>query len=275
MKSGQLATFRSQFPLSFRLSHFIFSLLFMPWSLHIRAVVFDAVGTLMSPDPPVASAYAATARRFGSRLDQTEIERGFGRAFARQEQVDLARGDGRTSEARERERWRAIVAECVPDATDAEGLFLSLWNHFASPAHWRVFPDAARAWAELARRGVPRVVASNFDGRLHGLLAGLPPLAGAAGTFISSEVGYRKPACEFFGAIGKALGLPAESLLMVGDDERNDVASARACGWQAVHVDRRGRIAGGGAVRDLGELLDAERAACVFRRTSGAVGSRD
>ena len=39
----------------------------------IRGVLFDAVGTLIYPDPPVAEAYRSIGRRFGSRLSVEQI----------------------------------------------------------------------------------------------------------------------------------------------------------------------------------------------------------
>ena len=75
-----------------------------------RAVFFDAVGTLIHPDPPAPSVYAEAARRFGSRLDLPAVAARFRAAFRRQEELDHA-GGLRTDEAREVARWRAIVAE--------------------------------------------------------------------------------------------------------------------------------------------------------------------
>src|SRR5438132_815361 len=72
-----------------------------------RAVFFDAVGTLIHPDPPAPAVYAEAARRFGSRLDLPAVTTRFRAAFRRQEEIDHA-GGLRTDEAREVARWRAI-----------------------------------------------------------------------------------------------------------------------------------------------------------------------
>src|SRR6266567_1675738 len=102
----------------------------------IRAVVFDAVGTLIHPDPPVSVGYAEVARRFGIHLGDAEIGDRFREAFARQENYDRLRNH-LTSPEREIERWREIVTdvfcEAVPSAETRERIFAELWRHFAQP----------------------------------------------------------------------------------------------------------------------------------------------
>ena len=47
----------------------------------VRAVVFDAVGTVIHPDPPAAEVYVEVGRRFGSRLGMADIVGRFAAAF--------------------------------------------------------------------------------------------------------------------------------------------------------------------------------------------------
>jgi putative hydrolase of the HAD superfamily len=54
--------------------------------------------------------------------------------------------------------------------------------------------------------------------------------------FASSEIGWRKPAPQFFRTIQEQLGLSPHELLMVGDDLQLDIAAANRAGWQALHV---------------------------------------
>ena len=49
----------------------------------IRAVVFDAVGTLIHPNPPAAAVYYEVGRRHGSRLTQDVVARNFVSALKR------------------------------------------------------------------------------------------------------------------------------------------------------------------------------------------------
>jgi putative hydrolase of the HAD superfamily len=203
-----------------------------------QAIVFDAVGTLIYPDPPVAVVYQDHGRRFGCDLPLDEVRRRFARAFAAEEERDRQAGGDRTSEDRERRRWRRIVTDVFPAAREPDGLFDSLWTHFAQARHWRLFDDVPPLWQALKRRGLQLAVASNFDARLFSIAAGLPPLDRASGVFVSSQLGWRKPAPAFFEAIAAALGCAADDLLMVGDSVANDCQAARAAGWQAVLMER-------------------------------------
>lgn len=207
------------------------------------AFLFDVVGTLLYPDPAPANVYETVGRRYGSRLKTDEIARRFRAAFAAEEAADRRDPLLRTSEERERRRWQTIVAAVLDDVADDDAVFRELWNHFARPDAWRPFPDAAATVPELVRRGVTVGVASNFDARLHPILAAHFPTIRPERVFVSSEVGYRKPAMKFFDECTRRLTPAARpcTILLVGDDEENDFIGARAAGWNALLVDRDGR----------------------------------
>jgi putative hydrolase of the HAD superfamily len=201
----------------------------------VRVVYFDAVGTLLFPDPPVAEAYHAIGRRYGSRLTVEEVRRGFYAAFAAEERTDEFLGY-RTSDERELQRWRAIVAEALPDVTDAERCFQELYEHFAAPRNWRVAAEAVGVLTELRRRGLDVGLASNFDDRLRDIQAAKPELRGVVRLVISSLIGWRKPAPEFFECL-LGWGHDPNQVLLVGDDRVNDYDGARAAGLHAILLD--------------------------------------
>jgi putative hydrolase of the HAD superfamily len=219
------------------------------------AVAFDAVGTLIHPHPPAADVYAAVGRRFGSRLGVSEIRTRFPAAFAAQEQIDR-HGDLATDEPRELRRWRTIVAHVLDDVADPAACFAELHDHFARPNAWRCDADAAGLIARLVRAGYRLALASNYDGRLRAVVAGLPALAPVTTLVISSEVGWRKPAGRFFARLADSLGVPVEAVLYVGDDLANDYDGARQAGLRAVLYDPRDRHPelGTGRLRRLGDL---------------------
>lgn len=223
----------------------------------IRAVAFDAVGTLIHAEPSVGQAYADAGRRHGSRRDADELRRRFTDAFAHEERLDAADG-WRTSEEREHRRWRTIVTAALDDVADPEACFRELFAHFALPGAWRCDPGAAATITYCRARGLRVAMASNFDARLHGVVAGLPPLAGLDALVVSSEVGVRKPGPEFFRATAERLGCAPEEVLFVGDDPTNDVAGARAVGMRAVLVDPTGRQ--GASFRCLADLMTSTAA---------------
>jgi len=209
--------------------------------MRIRAVVFDAVGTLIHPDPPVSVAYADVARRFGVHLSEAEIGDRFRSAFVRQEECDRRRGQ-LTSAEREVERWREIVAdvfrEAVPSAETRERIFSELWGHFAHPRSWRADQEAAACWQALAARGLIVAIASNFDDRLLGIARHIQPLDRADRLYISARIGHRKPAVEFFHFSEHDLALAPSELLFVGDDPENDYQGAKSVGCQAILLNR-------------------------------------
>jgi putative hydrolase of the HAD superfamily len=204
----------------------------------IEGIVFDAVGTLIKPDPSVAAAYTAAARRQGVELSLEEVRARFQVHF-QSDEVHGEQGVLSTDEATERRRWRQIVAGVLPELADPDRAFDELWDHFSSPASWRCFPDVAPTLKALKQMGVSLCVGSNFDGRLRGVVQGLPELVPWLDSLvISSEVGYRKPHPQFFQAACDHLGLPPARVLCVGDDVRNDVLGAIRAGLCGLLLDR-------------------------------------
>jgi putative hydrolase of the HAD superfamily len=208
-------------------------------SCSVRAIFFDAVGTLIHPEPRAPDVYAAVGRRFGSSLSPEIIQARFKNAFQREEEADRASGL-RSSEGHERSRWRRIVAEVLYDV-DETACFAELFAHFARPESWRCDPQAETVLRELTNQGFLLGMASNFDSRLRGVVAGRPELAQLRHLVISSEVGWRKPAPAFFEAIAGLVALPPERILYVGDDRENDFEGARAAGMRALLYEPHGK----------------------------------
>ncbi len=145
-----------------------------------------------------------------------------------------------TNESLQRMRWRALVGKVFAElsAPQVDSIFERLWVHFAQPSSWEIFPDALHAIELCKERGVPWCIGSNFDARLHQVVAGHPQLANCQRVFCSSEVGFDKPGVEFFSAIEKSLGLGSNQLIMVGDDARLDAEAAEQAGWIGLWLNR-------------------------------------
>lgn len=199
----------------------------------VRAVVFDAVGTLLVPDPPAPVVYANFARRHGLAVP-ADLDVRFNAAYQAEDEFDRERG-WRTGEARERERWRRIVS-AVLGSNDAN-LFSELWGHFANPSAWRLIPGAAETIAGFQSQQLELGVATNFDRRFHQVVAGFTELIAVRHRFVSSEIGWRKPAREFFDVVVRTVGFPADHVLHVGDNRESDYAGAKDAGLRAVLVD--------------------------------------
>ena len=222
----------------------------------VRAIFFDAVGTLLFPDPPAAVVYSAIGREFGLDASPVEISHRFRAAFRAEEAADRVTGWS-TGEAREEERWRRIVAACLPGVSDQEAAFRRLYVHFAQPTAWQIHPEAGAVLTALQDRGLVLGIASNFDTRLRQVLRGHPELVPVRErVVISSEVGARKPAAGFFAAVIAAAGCPAEHILFVGDDIENDHDGAAAARLVPLLIDVDQRHSSARRIRTLANLLD-------------------
>jgi putative hydrolase of the HAD superfamily len=222
----------------------------MPAFKEIRAVVFDAVGTLIHADPPVAEVYGAAGLRHGSSLAISDMLANMKAAIERNFRGDVS------DEELERARWRQVVAETFTDIADTSAIFQELWDHFAEPAHWRVADEAKAVCRELTSRGVVTAVASNFDGRLISISRRLPPLDAIGPIFISSQIGFSKPHPEFFRRVQRSLQLEPAQILMVGDCRTNDYAAAQAAGWQSLWLAPGSAEISGETISSLAEVLD-------------------
>jgi putative hydrolase of the HAD superfamily len=204
----------------------------------VAFIYFDAAGTLLFPQPSVGDIYAAVGQRHGSRRAAAELSARFRAAFQLQEAHDAA-NEWRTSDERELARWRAIVGETIDDATDPEECFTALYHHFAQPDAWICPPDIADVLRELDARGYGLGIASNFDHRLSGIIAGKPELALIRQVQISAQAQRGKPAPPFFAAAAALAQMQPSSILFVGDDLRNDYDGPRAAGFTALLLDAR------------------------------------
>jgi putative hydrolase of the HAD superfamily len=206
----------------------------------VGVVVFDVVGTLVEPSPSVAMAYQRAAARHGLTVDVPLIQQRFKAAWRRQEAIDAAATPAfATSRDREAERWRAIVEDVFVGADAAGAIFTDLWDHFGRVEAWQPLVHGRDLLRSAIDAGATVALASNFDERLLAIAERLEPLSWVPHVFASSEIGWRKPAPEFFRWVEQRLGCQPGEVLLVGDDPALDLAAARRAGWRALDVGAR------------------------------------
>lgn len=214
----------------------------------IRAVTFDVGSTLIEAWPSVGAVYAEVAAQHGCpSLTSEELERRFREAFE---------ATGRR--ANSRADWERIVDAAFAGLVatpPSRTFFPALYERFAHASAWRIFDDVLPALDALRARGLRLGVISNWDERLRGLLQELGLARHFEVIVVSCEVGALKPARGIFEAALRALALPPEAVLHVGDDFESDVQGARAVGMRALHLARRG-AAGDGAIASLTQLIE-------------------
>ncbi len=206
--------------------------------MFVRAIVFDAAGTLIYPEPDVIELYHNIGRQFGAPLDYNEIRIRFQAGF-RTHFIDRTRAAVQTNSAIERSTWEQVVREVFPDVNDFDGLFKSLWNHFADGRNWRCFDDVAACLQSLKVQPIELAIGSNFDDRLKQVVRQLKPLRDINRVFYSAEIGWMKPASQFYQTIAKRLELAPQEILMIGDTLETDIEGAKRAGWQALWLNRQ------------------------------------
>lgn len=207
-----------------------------PIGRRIKVVALDAVGTVMYAMPSVSAAYCQILNELrGEEVNPADVRSVLSRRLA----ARSGEGNLQTTEASERAFWFDLIAELVPDMNRRTVCFEALFCHFADPAHWRCYDDVGEALESLQAGGLQIVLASNFDERLHAVCDGLTELSSVSDRIISSEVGWRKPARQFFEIVCQRTATQPEEVLFVGDDPLNDIRGATMAGMPAAWIDRR------------------------------------
>ena len=216
-----------------------------------RAVLLDALGTLVGLEPPGPRLRQALLRGTGVDVGIEAAERGFAAEIGHYLAHHM-----RGSDRQGLERLRDECAAVLHEALDAPGLDRSaVRGAMLESLEFTPFRDTEPALRELRGRGLRLVVASNWDCSLPAWLerAGLGSLLD--GAVSSAVVGRAKPAPAVFRAALREAGVSAEEAVHVGDSVANDVEGARAAGLRAILVARGGEApAGVETVRSLEEL---------------------
>jgi putative hydrolase of the HAD superfamily len=206
----------------------------------IRAILFDAAGTLFFLTKTVGDHYAYVGREVGLDLDAQELDRAFHTAWQEMPRRPAIEGP---RENDDKGWWRELVShvfdEVVPSLNelDRDNFFEVAYEHFAEPGVWELYPEVRRVLAELAPRCRLAVI-SNFDGRLRFILQHLGISEYFPDVFISSELGADKPDPEIFRRAVKLMNLNPEQVLHVGDDPERDWKAASAAGLSLFRLDR-------------------------------------
>jgi len=209
----------------------------------VRAVLFDAAGTLIHLREPVGETYARYAREHGLTVAPSALQAAFPRALrAMPPMVFPARAGAERLEA-ERGWWRAVVRSVFDAAgasgdrfADFEACFERLFAHYAEAAAWRRAAGAIELLASLRGHGVRTGVVSNFDHRLPALLAGLELAPLLETVVLPADAGAAKPDPRIFALALARLGVSADEAVYVGDDADDDIAGAQRAGLRALDV---------------------------------------
>ncbi len=203
-----------------------------------RAVLLDAMGTLLALDDPAAALVKELRERHGLELSREQA----GSALAAEIAYYRAHHDEGVDAASLRDlRLRcalALRAE-LPEparALPADALVASL----LAALRLRRFADAAPALTALRGCGLRLAVVSNWDCSLPHALRELGLTEHLDAVITSAQAGSAKPAPAIFAAALARLAVPPGEAVHVGDSLEHDVAGARASGIRAVLLRRDG-----------------------------------
>jgi putative hydrolase of the HAD superfamily len=224
--------------------------------MRVKAVFFDAGGTLFSPYPSVGEIYARTARKHGLSAGADEIERRFGDAW--HARSGLSAFSGATSDKIEREWWFALVREVFEPLgafQDFEAFFEELYDLFARAECWRLFDDVLPVLHTVRSQGYRMGILSNWDHRLFSIVKELQLSEFFETVTASFAVGVAKPSAGIFHQALASLGVSAAEALHVGDSFVDDYQGATRVGMRGILLDRHGKAYNGvAAIRSLREL---------------------
>ncbi len=208
----------------------------------IKAVYFDAAGTLIKPARRVGESYAAIAAKHGKTVAAGDLFERFRICFDAAPRLAFANAAPDEIAELERDWWKKVVAQVFEPFgrfDNFDDYFDELFAYFAEPSAWALFPEVLGTLSALKERRMTLAVISNFDSRLLRILDGLSIGSRFDDIFVSSRVGYAKPDGKIFAAALQRHGLRPENVLHVGDSETNDLHGAQKAGLTGLLIDRR------------------------------------
>ena len=218
----------------------------------LKAIFFDAAGTLFHLPRGVGYHYALVGDEIGLKLDSREVDRAFNSAWNAmpwREPVDGPREDD------DKSWWRELVDlvlnEVAPSLNelDRDNFFEIAYEHFAEAGVWELYPEVLETLEILSPRFQLAII-SNFDGRLRMILEQLGVSKFFKQVFLSSELGADKPNPEIFRRALNLIHLEPSQVLHVGDDPERDWKAATTAGLSIFQLDRKKN-----SLRDLVALL--------------------
>ncbi len=218
----------------------------------LKAIFFDAAGTLIYLPKGVGHNYALVGRSLGLELDAAALESVFRSVW---KQMPMRPATGQPREDDDKGWWHDLVDRVLDQVApnmkdlDRDNFFEIAYEHFAEPGVWELYPEVVDVLGALCGRFELSVV-SNFDGRLRLILEHLGVPEYFQHIFLSSELGADKPDPLIFRLAAEASGFSPNEILHVGDDPERDWQAASKAGLEVFKLDR-----GNNSLRDLPSLL--------------------
>jgi putative hydrolase of the HAD superfamily len=221
-----------------------------------RAISLDALGTLVTFEPPVERLVALVAARHGIAVTRDDARRALRAEMAHYRGNCIRAADDASLAELRLECAALLAAELGGESAALEPA--EILPTLLDSLRFVAYPEVAAALGRWREAGWRLVVASNWDVSLHDVLdrTGLRPLLD--GVVTSAEVGASKPAPQLFAAALALAGAEPAATIHVGDSLAEDVDGARAAGLEAVWLDRKATGEPPPGVRSIASLDQLE-----------------
>ena len=210
----------------------------------MRAIFFDASGTLLRVNGSVGEIYARLACAHGKTVSVRDLEAGFRRCFATAPPMAFPGAEADRIPRLEKAWWHDLVQQVFAPLGPFPGFeayFHALYDFFAQPQAWQLYPETRRTLTALHALGYRLGVISNFDARLFGLLDGLDIGHFFDPVIASTRAGAAKPEPAIFRKALAECQLQPQEALHIGDSYEMDIVGARHAGLSPVLIERSGR----------------------------------
>jgi putative hydrolase of the HAD superfamily len=229
--------------------------------MSIRAVTFDAAGTLIEVRWNPGAFALDCARNVGLRLDEAPARERYERLLQTR-WIEYTRANETKDHELCRLWWRTLTLnwlESLGEAQHIEAVMAEADRLLYGPeqTQFRLFEDALPAVRKARKQGLKTAVVSNWDYSLHRVLEVLGARDEFDEVVASLEEGMEKPDPRLFRiALDRLEAAPGETL-HVGDDPLDDVSGALGAGMRAVLLDRRRDFTKDGVLATLLDLSEA------------------
>ncbi|KAJ1956277.1 Haloacid dehalogenase-like hydrolase domain-containing protein 3 [Dispira parvispora] len=125
-----------------------------------------------------------------------------------------------------------------------------LYEKFATPEPYRVYPESQDTLLALAQRGIKLGIISNSDDRTEHLIKELGLGSYMDFIIISALEGIEKPSHGIFEKALRLAGTSPQQALHVGDDYQNDYQGPILVGMHALLIDRKANTSSCNSTKD-------------------------
>jgi len=217
-------------------------------------IFFDAVGTLFGVRGSVGQIYVAIAQKFNVNTDYADLDRAFIQNFTKSPKIAFPNVSPLEIPKYEYEWWYDIAKSTFTQVgafeqfADFDAYFSEMFEFFTLPDAWYIYDDVVPTLDYLKNKRIELGIISNFDSRIHLVLANLKLQNFFTSVTISTEVGAAKPYPHIFNsAIAKhhSQTNSPQHFWHVGDSFKEDYEGAKNANpkdnnLQGIWLDRSG-----------------------------------